>query len=64
MLEWLALILLPYLKTCQTYLAGGYAILILDQADTHKTDLVKMVQESSSASRYVACFTDVEISIY
>ena len=40
MLEWLKLILLPYLKTCQPYLAGGYAILILDQSDTHKEDLI------------------------
>ena len=41
MMAWLRSILLPYLKTCASYLAGGYAILIVDQATAHKTDAVK-----------------------
>ena len=32
---------MPYLKTCASYVAGGYAILIVDQATSHKTEAVK-----------------------
>ena len=41
MMDWLRSILLPYLKTCASYVAGGYAILIVDQATAHKTEAVK-----------------------
>ena len=41
MLDWLRTILLPYLKTCASYVVGGYAILIVNQVTAHKTDAVK-----------------------
>ena len=41
MIDCLISILLPYLKTCASYIAGGYAILILDQAASHKTEALK-----------------------
>ena len=40
-MDWLRSILLPYLKTCASYVAGGYAILILDQATAYKAEAVK-----------------------
>ena len=42
MMALLRSILLPYLKTCASYLAGGYPILIVDHATAHKTDAVKV----------------------